>query len=83
MLDTGTLTLVITGVSGVVTAIIPFAAKWSANRSEAVKAAASSRDEDVQLMKDLLLKCRNEKLELIKLITASPATMGKQQHETT
>lgn len=69
MLNSETLTVIITGISGVVTACIPLAARFSASRSEAVKTAGIARSEDVELLKALLQKCINEKAELRKLIT--------------
>jgi hypothetical protein len=66
-LDVNTVSVVITGVSGLVTACIPLAARFAANRSEAVKAASMSRAEDLALLKDLLQKCIEEKAELRKL----------------
>lgn len=85
MLDVTTLTVVITAVSGAITAVIPFAAKFAANRSEAVKAAGISRDEDIQLLKDLLQRCRREKAELVKLATENGKypTIETPPHETT
>jgi hypothetical protein len=70
-LDLTSVNLVVTGVASAVTVIIPVIAKFTSSRSEAVKAAAIVNSEDLQLMKDLLLRCRQEKAELVKLLTAN------------
>lgn len=70
-LDLTQVNLLVTGVASVVTAIIPFVAKFTSSKSEAVKTAAIVHSEDLQLLKDLLLKCRQEKAELVKLLTAN------------
>lgn len=76
MLEGNTLTVIITGVSTVVTALIPLAAKFSAGRSEAVKAASMTRQSDIELLKELLRKCTAEKNELVKLIGELPKGKG-------
>jgi hypothetical protein len=68
-MDLTSVNLVVTGIASVVTVIIPIVAKFTSSRSEAVKAAAIGNSEDLQLMKELLIKCRHEKAELVKLIT--------------
>lgn len=64
MSDGSTITLVITGVSGAITAIIPLVAKFTAGKSEAVKAATMTRQADIDILKELLKRCTEEKLVL-------------------
>jgi hypothetical protein len=68
-LDLTSVNVIVTGVASAVTVIIPIIAKFTSSKSEAVKTAAIVNSEDLQLMKDLLLKCRLEKAELVKLLT--------------
>jgi hypothetical protein len=68
-MDITAVNLTVTGIASVVTACIPLIAKFTSSKSEAVKAAAIVNSEDLELMKSLLLRCRQEKAELVKLLT--------------
>jgi hypothetical protein len=68
-LDLTSVNLIVTGVASAVTVIIPVLAKFTSSRSEAVKQAAIVNSEDLELMKNLLLKCRQEKAELVRQLT--------------
>ena len=61
--------LIVTGAASLVTVCVPLVAKYTSSRSEAMKTAAIVNSEDLQLMKDLLLKCRQEKAVLVKQLT--------------
>jgi hypothetical protein len=71
VMDLTSVNLVVTGIASAVTVIIPLIAKFTSSKSEAVKQAAIAHSEDLELMKSLLLKCRQEKAELVKLLTAN------------
>jgi hypothetical protein len=74
LMDLTAVNLVITGVASVVTASIPIIAKFTSSRSEAVKVAAIGNNEDLELLKALLLKCRQEKAELIRQLMQNGVT---------
>jgi hypothetical protein len=73
-MDLTSVNLVVTGVASVVTVIIPIVAKFTTTRSEAVREAAIGNSEDLELMKSLLLKCRQEKAALVKQLLQNGVT---------
>jgi hypothetical protein len=70
-MDLTSVNLVVTGIASTVTVIIPIVAKFTSSRSEAVRQAAIANSEDLELLKSLLLRCRQEKAELVRALTDS------------